>query len=95
MALVIGTQKADDAIDGATITRQVLEQIQKFTKDQKKTDEIKNGPLRNFLQEMFEGIYLDQPKNLVPDMIQWIANIKAREKEIDQPIVDGNKGNFK
>ena len=94
-ALVIGTKKADDAVDGAAITREVIGQIQKFTKDQKKTNEIKTGPLKHFLQEMFEGIYIDKPENLVPDLIQWIAEVKSRGENKTKPINDGNRGNFK
>ena len=100
IALVIGTKKADEAVDGATITRQVLEQIQKFTKDQKKTDIIKDGALKNFLREMYSGLF-SGPGELRPDLVEWCASLntgvppdgRIEEKAPgDKPAERGNQG---
>lgn len=95
MALVIGTQKADEAVDGAIITKQVLEQIQKFTKDAKKTNAIKEGPLKNFLREMYSGLFGD-PSTLRPDLVEWCASLP---KEVpnggsETPAVTPERGNY-
>ena len=73
-ALVIGTQRADDAIDGAKITAQVVDQIQKFTKDAKKTNIIRDGALKHFMREMYSGLFGD-PSTLRPDLVEWCASL--------------------
>lgn len=90
IALVIGTKKADEAVDGAIITKQVLEQIHKFTKDQKKTDIIKEGALKNFLREMYSGLFSD-PQSQRQDLVEWCSSLKENKNE-EKP---GNGGNFK
>ena len=98
-ALIIGTKKADDAVAGDNITREVLDQIQKFTKDQKKTDELKNGPLKNFMREMYSGLFGD-PESLRHDLVEWCAGLKqyggegyGRVEAKEEPK-RGNSGNF-
>ena len=76
--LLIGLNKADQAIDGRELTKRLRDEIQAFTKDEKKTHEIQIGPLRHLLCEMYEGLYTDNPEDLVPDLMQWVADIRGK-----------------
>ena len=97
MALVIGTKKADEAVDGATITRQVIEQIEKLTKNKKKTDEIASGPLKNFMREMYSGLFSD-PETQRADLVQWCASLKGEIADGGSKVKEeqkrGNGGNL-
>ena len=90
MALVIGTKKADDAINGSVITKQVLDQVQNFTKDQKKTVVIKDGPLKNFFREMYFGLF-NSKEELRQDLVEWCSTLKEYPSGQEKR---GNQGNF-
>ena len=70
IALIIGTKKADDAVDGARVTEQVIEQISAFTKNENETRKIIDGPLKHFLREVYSGLFVS-PKDLRPDLVEW------------------------
>lgn len=73
-ALEIGAEKADEAVDGAKVLQQLIEQIDKFTKDKKKTKKIIEGPLKNFIREMYSGIYQTNDE-LRWDLVNWCADL--------------------
>ena len=94
-ALVIGLKKADSALAGDNITREVVDQIQVFTKDIKKTTLIKDGPLKNFMREMYSGLFQD-PETLRHDLVSWCASLKGGSDggTQEEKTKRGNSGNF-
>lgn len=94
-ALVIGLKKADSALAGDNITREVVDQIQVFTKDIKKTTLIKDGPLKNFIREMYSGLFQD-PETLRQDLVAWCASLKGEHNGgiPTEKTKRGNSGNF-
>ena len=97
IALVVGTKKADEAVDGAEITAQVIAQVEKFMNNQKKSDEIKWGPLKNFMREMYSGLF-HNPEVLRQDLVEWCASLKEDKTDgrskTQEKSERGNQGNF-